>query len=303
MAFAYIGNNSTSVTSATEIDGDRPAGTLTGHLVVAAFAFEGVAGGSGPWINPNNGAFSSNYIGPSQGWIQACQIDPAGVGVGLEVWCAVNSGGTHQFAKFNGTQSCTTVTAAYSGEYAPNNTILDGAIRTSATARVTGNAPPAPSVDAVAGDLLIAIGADEMTVAQFGSPATFTNRVDVTRAGAGTAEGTIADGLAAASGATGLITFPNNAASSGTLGTTATLAIRPASSSTPGNYLIAAPMPEDIDIQSGYGLRVTAVSSATGAIVPSVTVGQVVLTATPVGEGDVAQVATGNWFLVPGPGA
>jgi len=303
MAFAYVGNNNTTVTSATEIDGNVPAGVAVGNLIVAVFAFENVGVGSAPYITPNIGQLANTYIGPHTNWEQICQQAPSGTGFGLEVWASIYQSGSFQFAKFNGTYSCTTVTAAYSGAYAPNNTILDGAVRDSDTAQVTGNAPPAPSVFADSGDLIIAIGSDGMTVALFGTPAGTTNRVDVARAGAGTAEGTIADKVASTTGATGLITFPNNANSVGTLGTTATLAIRPAASPTPGGALLAAPMPEGLDIESGYGLRVAVLSPATGESVPGANVGQVVITATPIGEGDVAQLQTGDWMLVPGPGA
>lgn len=303
MAFAYIGNNSAAATSATELDCNVPAGVAAGDLIVYAVAFEGVGTGSAPYITPNVGQLAATYIGPSTGWEQICQQAPSGTGVGLEVWAAIYNSGSFQFAMFNGTYSAVGVTAAYSGAYAPNQSILDGAVRTSSTAQVTGNSPAAPSVFADNGDLVIAIGGDEMTAAKFGTPGGTSNRVDVARGAAGTVEATIADKTVSATGATGSITFPNNAATGGTLGSTATLAIRPAGGSTPGNALLTAPMPEGLDVKSGYGLRVTAVSAATGDLVPGVSIGQVVLTATPVGAGDVTQVETGNWFLVPGPQA
>jgi len=62
-------------------------------------------------------------------------------------------------------------------------------------------------------------------------------------------------------------------------------------------------MPPDLDVESGYTIRVTAVDSS-GALVSNITVGTVVLTA------DAVAVQTtdggniyGDWFLVPGPGA
>lgn len=303
MAFAFIGNNSATATSATEIDCNVPAGVALGQLIVAVFAFEGVGIGSAPYITPNTGGLSTNYIGPFTGWEQILQEAPTGTGVGIEVWASIYLSGTAQFAKFNSTYNCVTVTAAYSGAYAPNNSILDGAVRVATAAQVTGNAPSAPSVFADSGDLVIAVAGDEMTAAAFGTPSGTTNRVDVTRGGAGTVEATIADKTVGSTGSTGLITFPNNAATGGTLGTTGTLAIRPAASSTPGNALLAAPMPEGLDMEAGYGLRVTALSAATREPVSGVSIGEVVLTATPVGDGSVSQVASGDWFLVPGPGA
>jgi len=62
-------------------------------------------------------------------------------------------------------------------------------------------------------------------------------------------------------------------------------------------------MPQDIDIESGYTLRVANLD-VNGAAVSGVKVGTMVITATlidvtPGSGGDLG----GNWFLVPGPGA
>jgi len=303
LAFAYVGSANAAVSGATEIHCNRPAGIATGNLIVAVYAFEGVGAVSGPWITPNTGSLSSNYIGPATGWEQLAMESPSGSGVGVEVWGAVHTSGTIQWAAFNASYSAVTVTAGYSGEYAPNNSILDGCVRGATVAQVTGNAPPAPSVFSVTNDLVIAIGADEMTAATFGSPTGYTSRVDVARSGAGTAEAVIADAVSSVTGDTGLITFPNNAASGGTLGTTATLSIRPTGSTTPNAFYLTAPLPEDLLLASGYSLQVAAVSPATGQPVSGVNIDTTVLTATTLLPPDAQNLEVGQWFLVPGPGA
>ena len=62
-------------------------------------------------------------------------------------------------------------------------------------------------------------------------------------------------------------------------------------------------MPDDLNMQAGYSLRVTAIDATTGALVTGVNIGQVVITAdggTISGSGGLEY---GQWFLVPGPGA
>lgn len=303
MAFTYIGNSSAVATSAGEIDGARPAGISTGNLIIAVFGFENVAAGSGPWIVPNIGQLSSNYIGPSQGWQQVCWQSPSGTGVGIEVWGAIHGSGSNQFALFASTQSAVMASAAWSGELNAGNPIGNQTVRLEPTAQVTGNFPPAPSVTANSGELVIAIGGDLMTAATFGTPSGFTSRIDAVRGAAGTVEAVIADATITSPGATGPITFPQNAAATTTLGSTATLAIRPAPTTAGSGGLLEAPMPEDLDLGAGYTLRVTALDQATGAQVSGVNVTNVIVTGTSMVAGDGSGLVTGDWFLVPGPNA
>lgn len=302
MAFAYVGNASGTAAAATEIHCNRPAGVVAGNLIIAVYSFENVAAGSGPWITPNVGQFNSNYIGPAQGWLQLCQQDPIGTGMGLEVWGAVHGTGTIQYAMFNSAQSAITVTAGYSGEYAPNGLISDGAVRVATTAQATGNAPSSPSVFAVAGELVIACGSDAMT-GTFGNPTGFTDRIDAARAGAGTAQATIADAVQGSTGNTGLITFPNTAFTTTTQGSMATLAIRPSTVTTPNEYDLEGSLPPDLDIGDGYTLRVAAHSPVTGQPVAGVTIGTVVFTVDYVGPSSPEDLTSGPFMLVPGPGA
>lgn len=300
MAFTYRGNASSTATAATEIDCNRPSGVQVGDLIVGVFAFEGVAAGSGPWIIPNSGQFSSSYIGPAQGWQQACWQTPGATGVGVEVWCALHGTGTVQNAMFAASQNAVTVTVAYGGEYNPNGSISGGAVRVATTSQVAGNQPAAPSVNANNGELIVACAGDLMTASKFGTPSGTTNRVDVTRSGAGTVEATIADLSTVAAGNTGPITFPNAAASGTTRGATATLAIRQAPSTPGAGAIINAGLPADLDIGPGYTLQVTALDPTTGNPVTGVTVSNLIFTADQI-SGTPEGLEVGPFMLVPGP--
>lgn len=302
MAFTYIGNNSAVTNGATELDCNRPAGVATGDIIVGVWAFENVAPGSGPWIIPNIGQFSSSYIGPSQGWLQVCWQAPSATGVGIEVWCAIQGTGSIQNAQFAASYAAVTVTAAWSGNLFNGGPITADTVRVATTAQVTGNKPPAPSVDANVGELIVACGGDLMTASLFGTPSAFSNRVDVQRSGAGTVDAAIADTTALVAGSTGLITFPNNAQSTSSRGSTATLLIRPQPTAPGVGGIINVGMPEDLDIGAGYTLQVTALDPATGATVPGVTVSNLIFTVDQI-SGTPGDLQVGPFMLVPGPNA
>lgn len=303
MAFAYVGNANAAGTGVTTLTCNRPSGTAVGNFLVAVYAFENVAAGSGPWIVPNIGQLSSDYIGPVEGWLQACWIAPAATGVGIEVWVAIHGSGATQSAQFAASQNVVTVAAAWSGEYNPTGIITPSTVRLAETAQVTGNQPPAPSVLANLAELVVACGGDLMTASKFGTPSGFTNRVDVARSGAGTVEATIADVTMQAAGATGPITFPNNANATTTRGTTATLAVVPAPSGSSVGPILDVPMPADLDLADGWTLRVSALDPVTGAVVSGVKVSNLALEVE-LGAGTSAgDLAVGPYLLVPGSGA
>ena len=303
MAVTFVGNNSQAVTGATECDLNNPAAAAAGDIIVSVFAFENVAAGSGPWIVPNIGQFTTQYIGPSTGWEQVCWQSPSAAGVGIEVWSAQLFSGTQQFAKFAASQNCQAVNAAYRGALLAGNPVTNGGMRLAVAQAVTGGQPPAPSVVANAGELIVACGGDLMGGGGFGSPSGFTNRVDASRAGAGTVEATIADATPTVAGTTGPIVFPGAAAAGTTRGATATLAIRPAPVTAGSGGVMDAPLPEDLDIGPGYTIRVVGVDPVTGNQVPGVKVGAVVITASAVGGVGGGGNEPGQWFLVPGEGA
>jgi hypothetical protein len=304
MAFAFIGNANANATGATSLTCNRPAGVAVGNLIVAVYAFEGVAPGSGPWIVPNIGQLSTHFIGPSQGWDQACWQTPSAAGVGIEVWVAIHGSGTDQSAQFAVAQNAVTVTGAWSGEYNPSGIITSGIIRLAPTGQVTGNQPAAPSVLANGGELIVACGGDLMGGGGFGTPSGFTNRVDATRAGAGTVEATLADATVPSAGATGPITFPNAAAAGTTRGATATLAVVPAPVAAGTGAVLDAPMPEDMDLPDGYVMTWAAIDPNTGGDIAGVVVSNVSLFGTDLGTGGGGDGGlVGPFMLVPGPGA
>lgn len=304
MSFSYVGNASGVATAGTEIDCNRPAGVAVGNIIIFVVAFEGVAAGSGPWIIPNTGQFSTLYIGPSLGWQQLCWQTPSAAGVGIEVWGAIHGTGTVNDAKFAAAQNAVGVAVAYSGEYNPTGTISGGPPRVATTAQVSGNQPAAPAVVANVGELIVACGGDTMGGSGFGAPAGFTNRIDVARAGAGTVEATIADATATVAGNTGPITFPNAASGAAVKGATATLLIQPVPATPTNGGVIDAPLPENLIVGEGYSVRVTAIDPTTGALVSGVTIGKTVLTAESEDMGgDTSGGDLGTWQLVPGPNA
>jgi len=303
MAFSYIGNSTKAATGATEIDGNVPAAVAAGDIIIGVYAFEGVAAGSGPWIIPNNGQLTSDFIGPSEGWQQLCWQAPSASGVGIEVWGAIYSSGSFMKAQFAASQNAVMAAAAYSGEYNPTGTIGGAPPRVATTAQVTGNNPAAPAVTANTGELIVAVGGDLTSGGSFGTPSGFTSRVDVDRSGAGTVEAVIADRTATVAGGTGPITFPVNASSSTTAGSTATLLITPVPAAGGSGGIIDVPLPENLDIADGYTIRVTALNPVTGAVVSGVTIGTSVITADILGGPSDGGITTGDWFLVPGPGA
>lgn len=61
-------------------------------------------------------------------------------------------------------------------------------------------------------------------------------------------------------------------------------------------------MPDGLDVAPNFTIRVTAIDPNTGALVSGVVVNKVVITASQV-AGTTADLATGQWFLVPGPNA
>lgn len=202
------------------------AGTLN-DLIIAVIAFEGVTAGSGPWITPNTGQFTADYIGPSEGWKRCAWQAPSATGVGMEIWAAINGtliGTSH--AQLTSSLNWVTVQAYYSGIYEPTDSITDGAVRAAVSAQVTGDDPAAPSVYAYVDELIVVCAGDTLS-GGFSAPTGYTQRTDHARSGAGTVEAAIADAPVTTEGDTGTIPFVGSASPSGAKGVTATLAIRP----------------------------------------------------------------------------
>jgi len=215
-----------------------PDATQT-DLVLAVFGFEGVAGGSGPYIDYDPSGVHGTIEG--NGWVRLLYQAPSASGNALEVWAAFRGTGTSTSFLFTGSYSYVARGLQYRGEYNPGGgSYVDfvngnGTVRAYSTAQVTGNNPAAPSVYAFANEMVIALGSDQLQSPGFGTPTSptgFTNEVDSARGGSfGNVEITAADKLATIEGLTGSITWTATASTGTTKGTTATLVVRPASGS------------------------------------------------------------------------
>lgn len=64
-----------------------------------------------------------------------------------------------------------------------------------------------------------------------------------------------------------------------------------------------AAMPPNLDLDSGYTIRVTALDPTTGASVAGVVLTNVIIMARNMGASDSSALATGPWLLVPGSSA
>ena len=301
MAFSFVAASSATGTGVTSLSCNIPGGTQPGDLLVMEYAFENVAAASGPWIIPNIGQ-NADGIGPLNAWQQYVQQAPSAAGAGMEVWAAIYSSGAAIVGYFTTAQNVVAALCAYRGEYNPTGNILGAPPRLNPSQQVTGNQPPSPAVLANTGELVVACAADTMTGSNYGTPSGFTNRVDVTRAAAGTVEGTIADRVATLTGNTGPITFPNAASSTTAKGATATLVFQVSPATAGAGGIINAGLPEDLDIGDGYTLRVTALDPVSGNPVTGVTVSNLIFTAEQL-AGTPEGLEVGPFMLVPGPGA
>ena len=303
MAFSYVGNSSGAGTGVTSLTFNKPTGVAAQQFIVAVFAFEGVAAGSGPWIIPNTGQLSNVMVGPAEDWLQVCWQGPSASGVGIEVWAAIQESGTQQGATFTAAQNVVGVAAAWSGEYNPTGNITPATVRLAPTQGVVGNAPAAPAVVANVGELIIACGGDTMSAGGFGSPSGYTNRIDARRSGAGTVEAALADATAQFAGNTGPITFPNAASASTAYGSTATLVVRPVPTVGGVGGVMEAPLPPDLVVPGGWTFRFSAIDATTGVTVPGVLVSEANIVATDTSGGDGGGGDAGPYMLVPGPDA
>lgn len=207
-----------------------PVGVTAGDLLVFALAVEGQAAGSGPWIDTSGSVPGSGILGPGGSWKQACYQAPSASGAGLEVWVAIYGSGSIVKVNLLSSLNAVGLLAAWSGVYAPTNSINDGSVRGAVSAQVSGDDPAAPSVYAFVDELLIAVGADTLASPGFGTPtpAGWASRTDGARDSTyGNVEAVLADKAVTVEGDTGTIPFAATASPSGAKGATATLAVRP----------------------------------------------------------------------------
>lgn len=194
-------------------------GAPPGQLLLAVFGFEGVAGGSGPYVASSSQA----------GWERAFFQAPSGSGCGLEVWNVQfwSSGPTTTF-NFVSALPYVAQGLVYTGQF----TGAGDVIRASSSQAWTGNNPQAPAIFAFANEMLIAVAAEQMAGGGFGTPTLtgWTQRLDSARGGvSGNVEITAAESLQGFAGTVGPVPWAANAASPGDLGATGIFAIRGAS--------------------------------------------------------------------------
>lgn len=268
------------------------------QLLIAVFGFEGVNTTDGPWITGT--PFST-------GWKRATFQPPSvNGGSGLEIWIGSpwTSGALTNFS-FTGNLTFVGRGLVYSGEYYAVSGD-NAALRSAQTAQVVGNNPASPNSFAYQGDMALAVAADSLQAGGYGNPTTAgwgTARFDDARGAAGTVEITASDQLnLSANGFTGSALWGATATNPGTAGATAVLVFIPLSGTTPQAAIIDAPMPEYLDIGSGYTIRVTAVDPATGSTLSTVNIGTVVFTTDQI-AGSPEGLQAGPFMLVPGPNA
>lgn len=196
-------------------------GLPSGQLLIAVFGFEGVASGSGPYVNNT----------PQSGWEQQLFQAPSATGCGLEVWNTQSwsSGPTTTF-NFNGSPAFVAQGLVYTGQF----TGAGDVIRASTSQSVSGNNGQSPGIFAFANELVIVLISQQITAAGFVAPTGFTKRVDSARgATAGNVEIAVADQVAAVQGSEGPFTWTATASPANSKGAAATLCVR-AAGSTPG---------------------------------------------------------------------
>lgn len=209
-------------------------GSPSRQLLLAVFGFEGVAAGSGPYIQYDPSGVHGTT--PTGGWARVLFEPPSATGNALEVWAAYWGAGPSTRFLFTGTYDYVARGLMYTGQYDTGTLYAagNGTVRAFAKDQVSGDDPACPAIYAFVDEMLVALASDQLQSPGFGTPtpAGWSSRFDSERGGSfGNVEITAADKLTTAEGDTGPIPFDAVAAAAGTKGATATLAIRPASSS------------------------------------------------------------------------
>ncbi len=209
------------------ISGTATSGTITwpgsptDQLLIAVFGFEGVASGSGPWIDHIDDGLSLH------GWKRVGYQAPSATGCGIEVWDLWDwdSGPSTAFS-FVSSLPYVARGLVYTGQYVDAEFAADG-VRASTTLQVTGDDANAPSVYAYDNEMLVVCAAQELQTPGWGTPTGCTQRFDSARGGSyGNVEITAAD-KSVSEGDTGLIPWDTVAETGSSKGATITLALRP----------------------------------------------------------------------------
>ncbi len=193
------------------------AGSVAGDVLLAGFAFEGVAAGSGPYISGT----------PQLGWFRLLFQAPSATGAGLEVWGAILGSGSQTTFNFSPNANGVGRMMSYQGSAGAVGN-LQPAIESTATAQVTGDNPSCPSIDTLTDDVMaVSFAAMVLTAPGFVWPAGHTEHWDNTRLGVfGTVEGSSGDKLLASPGTLGAVALTATASPAGAKGATATIGVR-----------------------------------------------------------------------------
>lgn len=207
MAFTFVGNSGFQSGTAGSTSMSAHPSSEAGDYLIAVFAFEGVAAGSGPWV------------ASADGWTRLLYQAPAGTGNGLEVW------GAHVPTQ-NGTFTFDT-TRTYAARMATFRGFLGYEVHDAATSQITGDNPSAPSITASTGDGILVVGAHEVQSPGWGAPTGgFTTRFDNARGGTfGNTEVYLGSRVASSDGATGTADWTLTAEAPTTEGATAQFAL------------------------------------------------------------------------------
>lgn len=188
-------------------------GAPSNQLLIAVLGFE-VGTGTGPWVTST----------PQPGWQRCFYQDPSATGCGLEVWNVQQwTSGPSTTFNFGTSRAYVARGLVYTGQY----TGAGNVVRASVNQSVTGNSPSAPTIYAYQNEMVVALGAEQLSSPGWDPPSGYTERIDSARGGSfGNVEITAADKLAALEGFTGALPFTATSAGGSDKGATGTIAIR-----------------------------------------------------------------------------
>lgn len=210
---AAIGNGALATFAAAgSIVVGVPAAVQQNDLIVVALAFEDVTPGSGPWID---------HV-PQLGWTRLLYQEPSALGSGLEVWYANWYVGPSTTFVFGAAQ---TGVAREVGFRTSDGSQL--AVFVSDSQAVVGSNVACPTIDTSQLDSLacIAIADTQTGPGGYGLPVGYVQEFDNTRAGFGTVEVMVGDGVVDEPGSTGPLPLTFTASPAGAAGSTATFEV------------------------------------------------------------------------------
>lgn len=218
MAITFVANSSNNAyAGSASVTTVNPVGTLAGDLLLCCFCFGSQPAGSGPWV-----------LDAPAGWLRIIYRAPSAVGVGIEVWGAIQVSGPSSLFDFTGTYEGNMRESVYRGVTPVVPGQITSLVSDAQSAQTTGNDPVAPSVTVdQAGSMVVVCAANTLSGTGFGYPAPYTKRWDNADGGVfGNSEDALGENLSAGVGATGTIPLTAPVTPAGAKGTTCTFVIR-----------------------------------------------------------------------------